>query len=411
MANKITWGVEFEFCLPSSAPGDSTEETNNAASQAALRLLALYLHNQLDLPVAAICQCSSNEPMALTCAACPLGFHLENQMAVFRTPPQFPQYNITRQGHFFFLSTDMVTVDDVNEDWQGLEISTRAQDLAELQAGIPEIRHLVQGLSRLDKGIAVTDLCGLHIHVGDQDGITLDLAKRIVTLVVLLEEDLLLRLISPDRLECQFFQPITHTSKMARWAQNRDRNDHAVLSQNILPPGHQQGRYWAESGHKIGHILQLLWQCPDIDRLEDGLLSPRPFQDSWKSSLFLVVRLKEDSDSEDDDRTEPVHSTIEFRYPQMSFDCDFVQMWTQVATRIVEVARDIETHAYQRAVRNILEQLENTEAETIVPQLLTALGFDRQTIRGWAQIVRRHEEGNDPSLLRSGPYRRLRNDL
>lgn len=337
---------------------------------------------------------------------------MDGNMAVFRTPPQHPPFRVAPQALFYYLTPDSVTHDDIDEDWEGLEISTPVQGLDELQRGIPEIRSLVQGLSHWNQGVAVTQLCGLHIHVGDQNGLTLDLAKRIVTLVVLLEEDLLFRLVSSDRQESEYFLPITHTSRMALYADSKDSTDEPVLT-NILPPGHEQGRWWSVSGHKIGHILQVLWQCPNLDSLEGGLISPK-IERGWKSSLFLAMRLKSDSvsgDDDDDDENDPVTSSIEFRYPQMSFDSDFVQMWVEVATRIVEVAGQTEDRTYQRVVRNVLGHLDRIESTNIVPQLLVALGFDRATINRWGQMVARHDEGQDPTLIGSGPYRKLRSDL
>ena len=60
MADKITWGVEFEFALPDLTPSEADSQADSAPDQAALRSLALLLHEQLDLPVAAICQCEDD---------------------------------------------------------------------------------------------------------------------------------------------------------------------------------------------------------------------------------------------------------------------------------------------------------------------------------------------------------------
>ncbi|KAH8173662.1 hypothetical protein LIA77_07917 [Sarocladium implicatum] len=414
LPSPVTWGVEFEFVMPDSYHGVGTDATREFPDQASLRALALYMHEQLNLPVAVTCQCEEGEPFSLACNAAPPGFHLESQMAVFRTPPQHPPFRVSREALFFFLSQDHLLDDDHDEDWEGLEISTPARGMRELQNGIPEIRGLVRGLSRMGAGLCVTDLCGMHIHVGDQEGgLTNDLAKRIVTLVVLLEEDLFIPLVSPDRQDAQAFLPITHTSRMAKRAATMDPSSNPILTR-VLPPGHQDGRYWARAGRKIGNILQLLWQCPNLVSLRHGLNSDTENELTFKSSFNIVLRTPDDPEpGQDPDDLDPRMSTVEFRYPQMTFDCDYVQMWVRIATRVMEVAQDLEGGTYQRTVISILRELEQVDAPSLVPQLLRALGIDAATINGWRPVIVRQDNGQDPSLEATGDefFRKLRTDL
>ena len=414
MTGPITWGVEFEFAFPDAFHGRGNQATREFPDQASLRALALYMHNQLDIPVAAGCMCDNEDTLSLFCSATSDNLHMDGSMALFRAPPRERPFKVSREALFFFLSTDAVVDQDADSNWEGLEISSPARGLNELQRGMPEVRGLIRGLSHWNAGIALTDYCGLHIHVGTQSGLTLELVKRVFTLGILLEEELLIRLVSPDRQENKFFTPLTHTSRMAQYAKSKPSNDSPVCT-GILPPGHENGRFWSISGHLVGHVLVTLWQAPDLDTLTSGLYSPLP---GIKSSLYLALRSRSDSslaassgsDDSADDGWCPARCSIEFRYPQMTFDADYIQMWVEMATRIMEVAEQTEDSTYQRVVSNILQVLDRVEEENIIPGLLRALVFDQATIVRWGRLVTRHE-GDDPSLEGTGPYRKLRNNL
>jgi hypothetical protein len=200
---------------------------------------------------------------------------------------------------------------------------------------------------------------------------------------------------------------------MAKRAATMDPSSNPILTR-VLPPGHQDGRYWARAGRKIGNILQLLWQCPNLVSLRHGLNSDTENELTFKSSFNIVLRTPDDPEpGQDPDDLDPRMSTVEFRYPQMTFDCDYVQMWVRIATRVIEVARDLEGGTYQRTVMSILQELEQVDAPSLVPQLLRALGIDAATINGWRPVIVRQDNGQDPSLEATGDefFRKLRTDL
>ena len=224
-------------------------------------------------------------------------------------------------------------------------------------------------------------------------------------------EDLLLRLVAADRTSSPHFFPMTHDSLVMKHVKATGGNANPDLS-GILPPGHKESHYWAIDGRKMGAFLDLVWQADDLDALSECMM--REPNSMKRCLLALKIRYVDANDDQHHDEQEydtpdPRACSLEFRYPEMSFDPVFIQMWAKLATRIVHVAHQSQDGAYQRALRDIIQVLDRAQTvDSVAPDLLQALGVDDDEVHDWIEITKAHDNGEDPSLLPGRQWRMLR---
>jgi hypothetical protein len=140
--------------------------------------------------------------------------------------------------------------------------------------------------------LAVTPLCGLHIHVGHKgEGITVDTAKRMVTLLALLVEPLLMKLVTPERMTSKYFAPIMHFSVLTE----RLRATRAQAGNNlndILPSGYGSGEFWKANGRSQGPFISEIWRCQRLQDVKDALMHSEV---GSKCSLNLTLSANPDA--------------------------------------------------------------------------------------------------------------------
>lgn len=74
---------------------------------------------------------------------------------------------------------------------EAIEVETAIQTSRDLSAGLPQVRSFITALRTIDVPIGVNNSCGFHVHAGYLQGMTLLSAKKITTLLMLLESGLL----------------------------------------------------------------------------------------------------------------------------------------------------------------------------------------------------------------------------
>ncbi|KAH6608517.1 hypothetical protein Trco_001863 [Trichoderma cornu-damae] len=369
-----------------------------------------------DLPVAAEC---SHVP-SKTCAVC------KDASSEFRstglrvfTPakPMFqPEGGVSEYLYFFFMSEFVSTPKAKAGEAAAycFEIASPILDSRELEAGLPRTAKIVSALRNSKLGITAHTGCGLHFHVGVKSGMTLDIAKKVCTLIMLLEVPLLTAFCPPERISDHYFMPIHRTSWYADDAKAK-RHDTAsktptreLLEHFSVPLERLKPADWNDGNPKRWYTtLNSIWKAKDMCELSNKLCASI----GEKSSLFLCVRDESGilqsyiAPDEDSSKFEGTPSTLEFRYPPMSFDIEYVKHWAEIASQVVQTA-SCGAPAFRQAAANILQELQRDGKEVGSPmwaRLLTLLGLGHQ-IEYWKQQLPRFAAGEPIRFLGSDGF-------
>ncbi|KAL7960401.1 hypothetical protein V8C34DRAFT_312724 [Trichoderma compactum] len=411
----ITFGWELELLVHLQE-----EESDSYTLQAVkLRELALILQSQAPyLPIAA--QCAHYEYQnCCICEDAPPEFRsLGLRVFTPATPLFTPESN--SENLYFHVKREMLKVPE-NEYGksiaQGFEITSPILDNEELKAGLPKTAQIVSALRNCDLSISAHQNCGLHIHVGIKSGMTLTIAKKAATLVMLLEQPLFAAFSSTARSEdFTWFKYIGEYSCFAFDADEVVRECHSITIDNttaqllkhlpILPSQMKPAAWNHYKANRWYLTLDNIWQTENTWELFTGLLT----EAGGKASLTLCTRTRGgksagESDSRDHDgtdRLEGSQTTMEFRYPPMSFDHEFIKNWVEISCRVVVIATH-DTPFFSQVAADLLHELQRDEEQSDIPQwarLLTVLGLDHQ-IDFWTQQLRRFGDGETIRFLDS----------
>ncbi|TFB00201.1 hypothetical protein CCMA1212_007836 [Trichoderma ghanense] len=394
-SQEITLGWELELIVHLQ-PG---EEPGLALEAHKLRDLALTIAQQApNLPIAAHC---IHRPSAscIICDDAPAEHRLPHVRVVNpATPIRRPSGPI--EDLYYFVKREHLNVptdDDGARLAHGYEITSPILSHAELSAGLPQTRQILGAIRSSGLTISAHTECGLHVHVGVKSGMTLNIAKKAATLVMLLELPLLKKFASPERAERRYwFIPISTKSEFICCADRvHDEVTDAIASpelrQHVPDLSKQKPAEWNNNEPNRLHLaLNEIWLTDSIWRLSKGFFS----YEGQKASLVLCTRERNgDSASEPSrgapDSLEGTPSTLEFRYPPMSFDIDFVKCWAEIGCKIVELAtRDVA--AFRQVATDLLKELERNDASQW-ERLLKVLDLNHQ-VPFWRQQLARFED-------------------
>jgi hypothetical protein len=402
-AENITFGHEHELVFPEGSlpPGESWDETSK--HDLALRELVRYFKFNSNTPISIPCQCIP-EDISEACKEAPAENHIMAEETIIRPPPGMDISEVTT-ADTFSLQNDIL-VPDEEHGWAGLEVASQMQRLSSLEQNPSPVTRLMWFMRDWGAQVAVTHSCGMHVHVGNsRRGITPDVVKKVVILVVLLEIPLLTQLVSPDRTESKYFLPLAETSHLMRTIIDGgipSRADDATHP--IFPAGLKYTRYWSTKGHLIGPFVREIWRCRD---LADITQCVRNGISSLKASLVVKLRF---SDVDINPEPDLKKSSIEFRYPASSFDEGYVTMWVRLSTRIMQICSEETDGGYKEVLSQVFTALEKDEHDNspgIIPDLLHALGLSTY-VSEWISIMREQNAGIDRSLIGNGEFRFLR---
>lgn len=420
MANfdMITFGWELELIVHLQEG-----ETDSAGLQTVrLRELALSLKRQAPgLPIAAECAHHENSTCCI-CKDAPPEFR-SYALRVFTpaTPLFTPESN--SENLYFHVKREMLSVPENKFGKRiahGFEITSPILDNHELKSGFAKTWQIVSALRNSDLSISAHKRCGLHIHVGVKTGMTLSIAKKAVTLVMLLEQPLFAAFSSTARAEDPtWFNYIGDKSCFAIDAEDAVRHCYSITKDNTaadllkhLPirPSQIKPAMWNHySAYKWYLTLDYIWKIPNTWRLFTGLLTDI----GSKTSLAICTRTKDGKSigewdvmgCDGTDRLEGSQTTIEFRYPPMSFDTEFIKNWVEISCRIVAIATH-DTPFFSQVAAGLLHELQRDEKPSDLPKwarLLIALGLSHQ-IAFWTQQLRRFEAGETIRFLDSDGF-------
>ncbi|KAL2208351.1 hypothetical protein CC79DRAFT_1366564 [Sarocladium strictum] len=385
MAN-ITFGVELEFVLPNHAlPRQPRHFDEHMAFK--LHHVVKWLLEDLGLPVAVQCACIDDRIRALPCHGIPDLRHQDGAYSICLHPGAPQNRFVLDTSHYYFVQSDEVEPFH-DEAWNGVEIATPVRNLSTLSQQSSELTQFLTNLRNWSTPLGVTDKCGLHIHVGESThGLTLNAAKRVLTMVALLERHLLTQLVSPDRHTNDYWRPMMTQCRFAQQAAAENRDPHPGINAQYTF-GHSANTFWARNRRTVGVFIEHVWAQTTLPNLCNGIAS-----DVGKASLSISFRPGPPA------ATDPKQCSVEFRYPQISFSARFIQMWCIIAGRIMELCSEGNDARYRRALEQILADLDEAveERRPVVLELITSLGLGNR-LDEFDEIIQNTANGWDESL-------------
>ncbi|KAG8669251.1 hypothetical protein FPOAC2_08573 [Fusarium poae] len=345
----LTFGVELEFM---AAPPERAHWKLYTPAAAARSNVSKLLSQHTTLPIACECEHFDNEACAV-CADIPDKYKVDR---VCYIQPGASAESMVADACFLFKYEFLECVKAINAErcWPGVEVCTPILGQAELASGLPTIKTFLSALRKTGAFITADESCGMHVHVGVEEGMTVYLAKRITTLVVLLENTLILRLVAPCRWTSTYARPICDDSQAAEedtltieWADMQDFEKH-MPSQSSMRPSK-----WNNNDPKMYYrMLRTIWSCRDLDNLSMQLRR----RGISRCGLAIALRNAEVSRNKLYPRSkyEGTPTTVEFRYSQMTFDHVLLRNWVEVVARIVDLAR-AQDEEFKKIVQTIID--------------------------------------------------------
>lgn len=416
----MTFGVELEFLTPTGAVDGLADDKNELRLRTrkafATEMALLAKHT----PVATLCADHKDGP---TCAVCDESadaiIHPGVVVLSQERPPQTSSVHPRYQ--YFLVQHECLSSLDIQGEWTGLEISTPILDMSELDDGLPRLSRVLSALRKTGMRVLANESCGLHIHVGTRSGMRLMHAKKVATLVALLEHHVLLALLPYRRSETfssrsigQFSRFARHMSRGYVYKDMLAADSHPAMNEH-LPPSWTSKRlprrpwnYGKPSAFR--DTLKLIWSSGTLVELQDGL----HLREGGRAGVALYLREPGQgkppldsnglprSDKHDLQGTEPTYegaqSTYEFRFPQMSFDGDFIKHWAELCCKMVELAMlpAPQFAALLERLTGVLEEIEDKESG--LQNIWPVLGLQHQS-PFWAAQLRRQEMDEDISHL------------
>ncbi|CEF88527.1 unnamed protein product [Fusarium graminearum] len=333
--NGITFGVELEFMAP---PPDREHWKLYTPSAGARANVSKLLSQHTTQPIT--CECEHNPiDICCVCADIPANCKVDARTCVINPPGQIDQSR-PATAYFHFMYEYLQCVKDLNAErcWPGVEMCTPILGQAELASGLPAVKDILSGMRKTGVPITADDCCGMHVHVGVEEGMTVYLAKRIATLVVLLENTLILRFVAPSRWVSEYATTICEDSQAAKKEATICPAELEAFEKHMPPRSRMHPSKWNSNDPKMYYrTLRTIWSCEDLEVLDVQLR-----RNGLKScGLALSLRNYKDRNMRraGENRYEGTPSTVEFRYAQMSFDHVLIRNWVEVMARIVDLAR------------------------------------------------------------------------
>ncbi|KID90816.1 hypothetical protein MGU_02693 [Metarhizium guizhouense ARSEF 977] len=232
---------------------------------------------------------------------------------------------------------------------------------------------------------------GMTIHVALKAGIRLMVARKAVTLVLLLEDQLLSRLCAPSRRDPKNYHPIGSKSVIANLQLPDDLSALQGYSDAMLAylpwTGErlEKGPWNDHRPERFQNILRVLWNAEDIVNIRDIL---RYLWTEEKGRCALTFHIYDPIPIDkkqvnvrvlSPDYIRGLPSMFEFRYPESTFEQDFISNWIELSNRIIQIACR-SPQEFRGTTESIWKTLEEQAAlcRPAWPALLECLGLGTQ---------------------------------
>ncbi|KAJ4138358.1 hypothetical protein NW768_002181 [Fusarium equiseti] len=321
----ITFGAELEFMTP--VPHQYLSSVASPAAASRYHIAKIFAE-QTSFPTAVECSHDNYE----TCTVC---FELPKNKVIQGTGYINPGL---KTDCFLFKQEHLFTRSRINQDrlWPGVEMCTPVFKEGELDNGLQIMKTGFKTLRNSGIDISADQSCGLHVHVGVTYGMDLRFAKKVSTLVVLLENSLILPLVAQYRAAGTYAQPVFKESAAAYLdgitsAASKAFEKHVPEESTFHP-----GTWNRDDPKSFFKMLQIIWSTADLKTLSRSL----PIRKITRCGMAICLRKHNgDRPSYLDNDFEGTPSTFEFRYSQMTFDHVTLRNWVEVVTRIVSLAQ------------------------------------------------------------------------
>lgn len=296
---------------------------------------------------------------------------------------------------------------------------------ADVAVGLPEFDAALDALHFLEGDTSAQDSCRVKVAAGVQGGLkggeTNLLAKKIATLVMMLEECLLLKLVAPSR-GPRKLHPLRKESKVAlgeeteedlasQWPVSPDYNSHVPPTIVMKPAAWNR----SDPGH-MHATLQSIWSAPSVVELQYILCARFPkFCDfCFGPSAGLDPTRWWDLNVDDyglrilEERPQdPTHIATQydwsrerptwfyFKHLQTTFKHALVRNWVEVVARVVELAQ-AGPDEYKRCLETIITILHDADqggGGVTWEQLMKHVLKLEHRIPDWRDQIARYEEG------------------
>ena len=395
----LTFGIEFEFM--STAPASQASLMPWKLSEATRVHLAQLMARKTSLPIACRCHHAKDSSSCTVCDKIPKN-QMHDDLRIF-SPSKGTNKDL-KTNFFIFCLEYLRPFEGINatRHWPGIEMMTPAFKYGELASGLPTVKTAISGLRNMGVQITADDTCGLHVHVGVESGMTQLIAKKAISLVMLLEHTLLYPLVAPSRLSSECARSVTELSNAGRkktvkgdvrLKKVEGQRKSEPVAMYIPPMKAIKPGKWAyqEEIDALYQILQIIWNAESLQELD--LLVQRVIYTRAALAICLRNREFELAQSWDFSSLENSPTTIEFRYAQMSFDETFIHNWVQLVCRIVEIAQ-LDAKEYREIVSKILLTLDGMkeDEESIWESLLPILHLKHQ-VKDWKSQLKQYKSG------------------
>ncbi|KAF4332628.1 hypothetical protein FBEOM_13563 [Fusarium beomiforme] len=379
----ITFGIELELMTP-FPDGPYRIYRQTSPSAAARCNMAKLLAKRTSLPIAVECCHSENEKCTI-CAEIPkedrFGWY-----SVMQFPESLSNGDFIFDHCFMFKSEFLEYTHplSIKRDWPGLEITSPIFHAGELDSGLKTMETALTNVRQLGLEISADDSCGMHVHVGVETGMTILLAQKITTLVILLENTLLMRLVAPPRWVSGFSLPICENAALATDMDlHKPLEDPSLMDQHIPDMKAMKPGKWNDWYPKqIYNMLRAVWRCKTLSilamRLKKGYVIRCGFNISLRSHKRSVPG--------GGDGLEKSPTTVEFRYSQMTFDLELLRNWTEIVARIVVLAQG-DAEEFKKCVEMVMK-INGEDDKDVWKGLMTVLGLGERVPQWEEQLVK-----------------------
>ncbi|KAF5670222.1 hypothetical protein FHETE_4594 [Fusarium heterosporum] len=239
---------------------------------------------------------------------------------------------VSRCDFWFIVPESHITKDCVSKsgktpsekyDWYGTELNSpilaRPEEFSQRLPTLRSCLATVQG----KMVVGLNSGCGLHLHVNDAGSMKLQTALRVVSLVWLLEDSLLYPLCHPFRSTSPYSARVSVESMIAKEVfEPMVYGEGAALIQSLQEIMRQL--YWRKKVDKsLVGAMKRLWSENSLLTLDIALRKFNEGPEHTTTRCALVVSK---------------YDTLEFRYPESTFDVDFISGWTDLVRHLYAVA-------------------------------------------------------------------------
>ncbi|KAF5012058.1 hypothetical protein FDECE_1879 [Fusarium decemcellulare] len=359
--NSICVGIELEFLValqqPDSGVVDGESRWTCPSSEKASQGLVTGDFQALEAPcIHKVCESIASNGVAVSCNLMPpltpnpervpgttvLPLTKGSGIRVWNKEAAASKSGIVSRSDYWFVVPERhITLDCVSKsgktpsdkyDWFGTELNspilTHPQEFSQ---GLPTLRKCLTAVQ--DKMVvALNSGCGLHLHVNDAGSMDLPTAKRITSLVWLLEDALLYPLCHPFRSASPYSARVSVESTIAM--------------------GDGEPVVHGEGASHIAALVTIVEKLKDRKKVDQALVGAmkRLWAEPNLASLGKALRKFDEGPVHTTTRCALVvskYDTIEFRYPESMFDVDFISGWADLVRHLYAVAMRSQTEFIQ----------------------------------------------------------------